>query len=201
MEIWGLTGGIACGKSTVSRLLAAHGAAIVDADLLARRVVATGTDGLAAVVARFGPDLLAPDGTLDRKRLGALVFADAQARRDLNAITHPRIAQAAQHEVAQAAARGAPVAIYDAALLVENGLHHGLREVLVVAASEPTQVARLRARDGLTEDEARARIRSQAPLEDKRRAATCVFENDGSLQHLQAQVDRFWKSVEKRLLA
>ncbi|MEW5854556.1 MAG: dephospho-CoA kinase [Myxococcota bacterium] len=194
MELWGLTGGIASGKSTVSRMLRAHGATIIDADALAREVVAPGTEGLAAVVERFGPDVLLPDGSLDRKKLGERVFSDATARADLNAITHPRIAQLALQRTAEAEQAGARVVVYDAPLLVENRLHElmGMKQVLVVACSRETQLRRLMQRDGLTLAQARARLAAQLPLSEKKKAATVVFQNDGKVEDLQRQVDQFW---------
>lgn len=193
MELWGLTGGIACGKSTVAARLRQLGATVIDADVLAREVVAPGSPGLEAVVQRFGPGILKPDGSLDRAALGAVVFADPAARADLNAITHPRIAALSAEQTAQAQAAGAPVVIYEAPLLIENGLHHGMNQVLVVAAPAHVQLARLMARDGLDEAAARARVASQLPLAEKRKAATVVFENDGSPAQLVDQVDRFWR--------
>jgi dephospho-CoA kinase len=199
MELWGLTGGIACGKSTVSRLLAQRGAVIIDADVMARAVVEKGSDGLAELVKVFGAGILLPDGTLDRKALGQKVFGDEKARAALNAITHPRIAALSAQKTQDALAQGARVAVYDAPLLIENGLHHGMQEVLVVAASPDTQVARLRQRDGLSEADARARMASQMPVEEKRKVATQVFENQGSLQDLEQQVETFWRRVSPRL--
>jgi len=196
--LWGLTGGIACGKSTVSRLLEQQGATIIDADVLAREVVAPGSDGLRDIVSTFGPGVLAPDGTLDRKVLGAAVFGDEGKRRALNAITHPRIAALAAQRTQEALARGDRVVIYDAPLLMENNLHHGMEQVLVVAASEETQLRRLKERDGLDEAAARARMASQMPLDQKRQHATHVFENDGTLEQLEAQVHRFWQAHAPR---
>lgn len=199
MELWGLTGGIACGKSTVSRMLAAHGAVIVDADLLARDVVAPGSEGLAELVASFGPSILAADGTLDRKALGVRVFADPEARGRLNRITHPRIAALSAQRTQAAEASGAHVCVYDAPLLVENGLHRGMQQVLVVSCRPDVQLQRLMARDGLDEAAARARVASQMPLEQKRAVATVVLENDGPVQGLQAQVDAFWAAAAPRV--
>jgi dephospho-CoA kinase len=148
-KVLGLTGGIASGKSAVAALLRARGAAVVDADLLAREVVARGQPALGELVVRFGPTILTADGALDRKALGARVFADPAARADLNRITHPRIAAAAQAAIAAHAAAGAPVVFYEAALLIENGLHRGLDGTIVVSVDPATQAARLAARDDL----------------------------------------------------
>jgi len=191
----GLTGGIASGKSTVSAMLRALGAEIVDADRVAREVVEPGTPALADISRRF-PGVVRPDGTLDRAALGRQVFGSDEARAALNAITHPRIQEAVQQKVAALAARGVPRVVYDAALLVENGLEAAMDGgVILVAASPETQRARLVARDGLTPAEADARIRSQLPLEEKRRHARWVIENDGDLEGLRAQVARTWREV------
>lgn len=193
--IVGLTGGIGSGKSEVTRRLAAKGATVVDADLMAREVVAAGTPGLQRVVAEFGPEVLRPDGSLDRPRLGALVFADPAKLQRLNAIVHPLIGELTAQRVADAEAAGVRVLVHDVPLLVESGLAGGYAEVVVVAASPETQLARLTRHRGLTEQEARQRIAAQAPLEDKLAVATRVLHNDGSLQELADQVDRLWDDL------
>ena len=198
MHVIGLTGGIASGKSTVSRMLAERGAAIVDADLLARQVVEPGQPALAELVARFGTGILTPDGVLDRKRLGAIAFSDPVARADLNRITHPRIAAASAAAIATWADAGASVVFYEAALLVENRTHLGMAALLVVAASEAVQLQRLMNRDGIDEAAARARIASQAPLADKLAAATWVIQNDHDEAHLAGEVDRVVAEIEAR---
>lgn len=197
-HVIGLTGGIASGKSTVARMLAERGAAIVDADQLARQVVEPGQPALAELVARFGAAILAPDGTLDRKRLGAIAFADPAARADLGRITHPRIAAASAAAIAAWSDAGANVVFYEAALLVENRAHQGLSALVVVAASPDVQLQRVMARDGLDADAARARIASQAPLEDKIKVATWVIQNDGDQAALAAEVDRVVAQIEGR---
>jgi dephospho-CoA kinase len=188
MEIIGLTGGIACGKSAVAALLAARGVPVVDADRGAREVVAPGSDGLAAVVEAFGQAVLAPDGTLDRKHLGARVFGDESARLALNAILHPRIAQWSAARFVALAAEGAPLALYEAALLVENGAHRALAGLVVVTARPEVQRARLMARDGLDAAAAQARIDAQWPLAQKVAVATEVIDNSGDREALRAQV-------------
>jgi dephospho-CoA kinase len=198
VHVIGLTGGIASGKSAVARLLEERGAAIVDADLLARRVVEPGQPALAELVARFGPAILAADGQLDRKRLGAIAFADPAARTDLGRITHPRIAAASQQAIAEWADAGAQVVFYEAALLVENRVHAGLAGLVVVSAPPEVQEARLVARDGLTIEEARSRIAAQAPLADKLAAATWVIENTGDLPALADQVDDVVAAIERK---
>jgi dephospho-CoA kinase len=194
----GLTGGIASGKSAVARLLRARGAEVIDADALAREVVEPGQPALAALVDRFGPVILDDDGRLDRKRLGAMVFSDPEARKAVNAITHPRIGARSAEEIAAAGARGARVVFYEAALLVENGTHRGMDGLLVVAASPAVQERRLVERDGISIDEARRKIASQLPTDEKRRAATWVIENDGNLVELGKRVDAVVKDIEAR---
>jgi len=171
-KIIGLTGGIASGKSAVADALRARGAAIVDADLVARQVVEPGQPALADLVARFGSQILGADGRLDRKALGERVFADPAARADLNRITHPRIAAASQAEIARHVQHGAPVVFYEAALLVENRAHEWLDAVIVVAAPPDVQKVRLMARDGPDEAAALARLGAQLPPEDKPKVAT-----------------------------
>ena len=198
MRVIGLTGGIASGKSTAARILAELGARIVDADAVARDIVAPGQPALAEIARRFGPDVLVRDGTLDRKRLGALVFADAEARLALNAITHPRIAVETQARLATLREAGVPVAVYEAALLVENGIHHGLDGLIVVTCDEPTQLRRLIARDGFTEADARARIAAQAPNADKLAAATWVVDTGGPLADTKERLAAVWAEIRGR---
>jgi dephospho-CoA kinase len=195
MHTVGLTGGIGSGKSAVSRLLREHGAVVVDADLVAREVVDVGSPGLAAVVDAFGPEVLQEDGSLDRAALGRQVFADREALARLNAITHPRIAERTLELFRQAGESGTEVLVHDVALLVENGLTEGYDAIVVVAASPATQLDRLVRLRGMSEDEARARIASQLPLEDKLAVATHVIRNDGPLEELAPQVDAVWASL------
>jgi dephospho-CoA kinase len=197
-RVIGLTGGIASGKSAVSALLRARGAAVVDADEIARQVVAPGQPALAELVARFGAEMLLPSGVLDRKKLGALVFADPQARADLGRITHPRIAEASQRALAAHAASGAGVVVYEAPLLVENGLHHGLDAVVVVAVSPEVQRARLIARDQLSVAQAEARIAAQLPLAAKVQVATWIIDNDGDRAALERESARVFDQIEAR---
>jgi len=197
-KIIGLTGGIASGKSAVADALRARGAAIVDADLVARQVVEPGQPALADLVARFGSQILGADGRLDRKALGERVFADPAARADLNRITHPRIAAASQAEIARHVQHGAPVVFYEAALLVENRAHEWLDAVIVVAAPPDVQKVRLMARDGLDEAAALARLAAQLPLEDKLKVATWVIDNHGDRVALAAQIDALWRDLAAR---
>lgn len=188
LAIVGLTGGIGSGKSTVARMFAEAGVPVVDADQIARDVVEPGTPGLAEVVAAFGSGVLTSDGRLDRAALGREVFADEERRKQLERILHPRIAQASMERFAALADDGHPYAIYEAALLVENGSHRSMSALVVVSADQATQIARVRARDGLDEAAARARIAAQLPLVEKVRVADYVIENVGRLEQTQAQV-------------
>lgn len=190
-----LTGGIASGKSAVADLLAAKGAVLVDSDVLAREVVAPGTPGLAAVVQRFGEGILRPDGALDRPALGAIVFADPDARADLEAITHPRIRARAGELRAEAPA--GVVVIDVIPLLVEGGLSGRFDEVIVVDVPEEVQVERLRRRDGFTRDEAMARLAAQASREDRLAVADHVIDNSGDTDALAEQVDRLWDALRR----
>ena len=194
----GLTGGIASGKSTVAEMFRERGVPVIDADQLAREVVAPGSDGLAEIVARFGEGVLDDSGALDRKKLGALVFSDDEARAALNRITHPRIAAASQREIAALAAAGEPMAIYEAALIVENQIHRSLAALVVVAVSEEVQIERLMSRDSIDAEAARARIRAQLPLADKVAVADHVIDNRGSRQETERQVDEVLAALRQR---
>jgi dephospho-CoA kinase len=185
----GLTGGIGSGKSTVSALLAERGAVVVDADRIAREVVEPGTPGLAAIVEAFGDAVLTPDGALDRPALAAVVFADPDARRRLDAIVHPLV-RARGRELEAAAPHGS-VVVHDVPLLAETGQAASYDLVLVVLADEETRVARL-VRRGLTAEDARARIAVQATDEQRRAIADVVLDNSGPPEQLAEQVDRFW---------
>jgi len=197
-HVIGLTGGIASGKSAVAKLLRERGAAVVDADLLARKVVEPGQPALGELVARFGAAILTHDGQLDRKRLGAIAFADEAARRDLGAITHPRIAAASAQAIAEHADAGANVVFYEAALLVENRTHTSMAALIVVSAPPELQEQRVMARDGLTLEEARARIAAQLPLAEKTKVATWVIENHGDRDALAREVDRVVAEIEAK---
>ena len=185
----GLTGGIGSGKSTVSSLLAARGAVVVDADLIARAVVEPGTSGLAAVVDAFGTGVLSDDGSLDRPALAAVVFADPDARARLDAIVHPLV-RARSRELVDGLAPDA-VVVNDVPLLVETGQAGSYDLVLVVEADAETRVARLVQR-GLTASDAKARMAAQATDEERRAVADVVLDNSGTPAELEAQVERFW---------
>jgi dephospho-CoA kinase len=191
----GLTGGIGSGKSVVSALFVERGAALVDADVNARAVVAKGTPGLAAVVQEFGDDILRADGELDREALGRIVFADPDQLARLNAIVHPLVGEESARQIALAEASGAPVLIHDVPLLVENNLQDRYDAVVVVAASPQTQLDRLTRLRGMSRRDAEARIATQAPLADKLAVATYVISNDGPLDELPPQVDRVWRAL------
>ncbi len=182
----GLTGGVASGKSTVSAMFAELGAVVVDADLLAREVVAPGTDGLAAVVAAFGDEVLTVDGALDRPAMGALVFADVDKRRILEGIIHPRVrARAAEIE---AAAPPDAVVVHDIPLLTETGQAGSFDAVVVVDVPVETQVERMRTLRGMSREEAEARIAAQATREERLAIATYVVDNTGTLDQLRSRV-------------
>ena len=179
----GLTGGVASGKSTVSALLAEHGAVVIDADLLAREVVAPGTDGLAEIVAAFGADVLDADGGLDRAAMGAIVFADEGKRRALEAIIHPRV-RSRGRELEEAAAPGALV-VHDIPLLVETGQAASFDAVLVVDVPPELQVERMTTLRGMSRAEAERRVAAQATREQRLAAATHVIDNTGTLDDLR----------------
>jgi len=189
----GLTGGIGAGKSTVSTRLRELGAVVLDYDQLARDVVEPGTPGLAAIVERFGEGVLRPDGTLDRPALGAIVFADPTALKDLEAITHPAIRELAARREAEAGPDA--VVVHDNALLVDMGAHRAMDVVVVVDVPESTQVQRLVEQRGLTEADARARIAAQLPREQRLAAADHVLDNGGTPEQLRAAVDALWTSL------
>lgn len=189
----GLTGGIGSGKSEVSRRLVSLGAVLVDADAVAREVVEPGTPGLAAVVAEFGDDILRPDGTLDRDRLGSIVFADDERRERLNAIVHPLVGVRMQ-ELVEDAPEDA-VVVYDVPLLAENDLAGLYDLVVVVDTPVEEQVRRLTELRGMTEEAARARIAAQATRERRRAVADRVIDNSGTLETLAAQVDKLWAEL------
>ncbi|MFI1256632.1 dephospho-CoA kinase [Streptomyces netropsis] len=192
----GLTGGIGSGKSEVSRLLASYGAVIVDSDRIAREVVEPGTPGLAAVVAEFGPGIVTADGTLDRPKLGSIVFADTGRRAALNAIVHPLV-RARSAEIEAAAAPDA-VVVHDVPLLAENGLAPLFDLVVVIDATEETRLDRLVRLRGMTPDEARARMAAQATREERLAVADLVIDNDGPLEALQSQVAKAWTDLLAR---
>lgn len=192
----GLTGGIGSGKSTVARMLQAHGAVLIDADRIAREAVEPGTPGLARVVAEFGPGVLAPDGSLDRPALGAIVFADDERRATLNAIVHPLVKDRTAQLVGTLPDDA--VVVHDVPLLVENGLAAQYDVVLVVDVPTETQVRRLVTDRGMAEEDARARIAAQATREERLAAADSVIDNSGDVASLDMQVDAVWNGLSRR---
>ncbi|CAM3853517.1 dephospho-CoA kinase [Alicyclobacillus pomorum] len=197
--IVGLTGGIATGKSTVTKMLRDLGAYVVDADVWARRVVEPGSRGLKEIVESFGENVLNPDGTLNRQALGAIVFHDAQARQRLNAITHPKVREGMKQETAEYVRThpGEPV-VWDVPLLFEGETHRLVDTTILVYVDEATQLARLMARDGLTEQDATARIRAQMPIEDKRKLADYIIDNRGTTEQTREQVARIWQILRSQ---
>lgn len=192
----GLTGGIGAGKSEVSRRLVALGAVLIDGDAIAREVVRPGTPGLAAIVAEFGADILLPDGTLDRPRLGRIVFSESARLARLNAITHPLIGQRSQELFEAAPPDG--IVVYDMPLLAENNLA-SLHDVnIVVDVPVEMQVDRLVRQRGMTEEDARSRIAAQAGREQRRAIADFVIDNSGPLDALDAKIDELWAELQKR---
>ena len=189
----GLTGGIGSGKSEVLKRLKARGATVVDADLAARRVVEPGTEGYDAVVKEFGSEVVAADGTLDRAKLGAIVFADPDRRAALNAIVHPLVG-ALMAEWADAAPDGG-IVVYDIPLLVEGGADRGYAAVIVVDAEEEVRYARLLANRGMSREDAAARMAAQASRQDRLAAADYVIANNGSLEDLDQETDRVWSEL------
>lgn len=189
----GLTGGIAAGKTAVAELLRAHGAVIVDADVLAREVVEPGTPGLAAIVKRFGTDVLNEDGSLNRTALGAVVFADEAARADLNAIVHPLVRSLGAERIAAAPSGSLVVSVIP--LLVETGQVDSFDVVVLVDCDEDVQLARLQSRNGLSLDDARARVAAQATRAQRRAAADIVFDNSGPAEELAPRVAKLWETL------
>ncbi|HEY9287560.1 MAG TPA: dephospho-CoA kinase [Candidatus Dormibacteraeota bacterium] len=192
MRVLGLTGGIGSGKSLVASMFSALGAEVIDADQLAREVVEPGQPALAEIVEAFGPQMLRPDGHLDRPRLGAAVFADPSARRTLDAITHPRIRERMRQEV-EARADRAGVLILDIPLLYESGREGTVEKVVVVWVDRATQLRRLVARDGLTPEQAEQRLAAQLPLDEKRSRADEVIDNSGTPEQTRRQVEALYR--------
>jgi dephospho-CoA kinase len=195
MLLVGLTGGIGTGKSTVARMLEKWGAVVFDADVLARQAVAPGTPGFDQVVERFGPNVLAPGGGLDREALASIVFSDPAARRDLEGIVHP--------EVRRMFAEGCEeyrdsdrVVVFSAPLLVETGMHTAFDRLIVVSAPVATQIERLMRDRGMAERDVQARIAAQLPLEAKAEVADILLDNEGTLEDLERSVERVWRDLD-----
>jgi dephospho-CoA kinase len=196
----GLTGGIGSGKSTVARMLEERGAVVFDADLLAREAVEPGPPGHTAVLERFGADVLAPGGELDREALASIVFADPSARRDLEQIVHPEVRRLFA-EGSEAYRDTDRIVVFSAPLLVESGMHTAFEILVVVSATVATQIERLMRQRGMSEAAIRARIDAQAPLEDKAAVADFLVDNGGTLAELESQVERLWHDLSARVVA
>jgi dephospho-CoA kinase len=188
VKLVGLTGGIASGKSTVAKILENLGAAIVNADVLAREVVEPDQEAWKDIVARFGPDVLQPDQTLDRQKLRTVIFNDPDARKELEAIIHPRVRALAEQRIREHGAAGFAIVVYEVPLLFEAKIHEWLRPVILVACDVDTQRRRLEQRDQIDSAAAQKIIDAQMSLEEKRRLADYVIENNGSLSDLERQV-------------
>jgi dephospho-CoA kinase len=196
VKLVGLTGGIASGKSAVAKILAQLGAAIVDADVLAREVVATGHEGWKEIVATFGSGVLQADQTLDRQKLRTLIFNNPDARKQLEAIIHPRVRALAERRIREHGEAGYAVVVYEVPLLFEGNLQEWLRPVILVACNVDIQRQRLQRRDDLDAAAAQKHIDAQMSLEDKRKLADYVIENDGSLADLESQVRGVLAKIE-----
>jgi len=193
--ILGITGSIASGKSLVAAAFAKHGAALVSADLLAREVVAPGSEGLKRLVVRFGPAILSSDGSLDRERLARIVFVDSKARAALEKITHPAIARLAEERLAAHVASGIPLVVYEAPLLFEVGAESRVDRVLVVRIAPEEQLRRLMQRDGLDRAAAQQRVTAQMSQEEKLARADYVIDNSAGVAATLEQVDRLWQRL------
>jgi len=198
-SIYGLTGGIASGKSTASEMFRELGAFVIDADEIAREVVTSPSPALDEIRETFGAEYVHEDGSLHREKLGELIFEDAEARARLNAITHPRIATTMLDRAREAYSDGYDWVIYDAALIVENGLQSAFQGLIVVAASRETQVERLENRDDLERSAALSRIDSQMPLQEKIAVADWVIDNDGSLSETRRQVETVFHEIQEQV--
>lgn len=195
----GLTGGIACGKSTVASILVDLGAILIDADQLAREVVMPGGVALQQITERFGPEVILPDGTLHRKALGAIIFNEPTARKDLEAITHPQIRLAMWEQMRQAEeAHPDKLVVVDVPLLYESKLQGYFQKVMVVYVSETIQLQRLMERDGLPLDAAELRLQAQMAIETKKRLADVVIDNTGSIADTEKQIQLFWQRKGER---
>ncbi|PPQ89968.1 hypothetical protein CVT25_009608 [Psilocybe cyanescens] len=198
MLVIGLTGGIATGKSTVSAMLKASKIPIVDADVIARQVVEPGTQGLAKIKKVFGDDVLLSDGTLDRKKLGSIIFNDEGKRKQLNKIVHPAVRKAMLWQVLGFWIRGHKYCVMDVPLLIEGGLWQLVAQVVVVYCSDELQLQRLMQRDGSSREDATSRLNSQLPISEKVSYADIVIDNSGSKQELERHIDGLIQKLEKQ---
>jgi dephospho-CoA kinase len=197
MKVIGLTGNIACGKSVVARMFEELGAKIIDADRIARLVVEPGEPAWKEIVEKFGEGILNTDRTIDRNKLGEIVFNDDEKREELNRITHPRIIERIKERIEEYRGEKAKVVMIEAALIVEKGgMRPLINDLIVVTADEETQIKRLIERSGLSREEAFSRIRSQMPISEKVKHATYVIDNSGSLGHTRRQVEEIWERIK-----
>ena len=197
MKVIGLTGGIGSGKSTVSRFLGEMGAVVLDADKVGHQAYQPGTETWKELVAAFGEDIVAPDSTIDRRRLGAIVFADPEALARLNRIVHPRMFDMMKARIEEYRGQGTEVVVLEAAILLEANWTPLVDEVWVTVTSESTVVQRTRERTGLPEEQIRARIRSQLSNEERTKQAKVVITNDGDLAELRLRVEELWNGLRK----
>ncbi len=195
----GLTGGIASGKSTVVSMLRSYGAAIIDCDIIARDVVQPGSDGLQAVARAFGPQALLPDGTMNRAYIGSVVFHDAARKKELEDILFPLIHQEIDRQAAMLEENGSHLVFLDMPLLFEVKYHSYVNEVWLVYVDAATQLTRLMARNGYTQEEALARIHSQFPIDEKKSLSQVIIDNTASLENTEKQVQKQWKQLLLRL--
>lgn len=196
MKIIGLTGNIASGKTEVAKIFKELGAKIIDADRIAREVVEPGERAWQEIVEEFGRDILESDGSINRKKLGAIVFNDDKKREQLNRIAHPRIMTKIIEAIDKYKKENAKIVIIEAALIVETGgLLNLIDELIVVSADEETQIKRIMTRDGLQRDEALSRIKSQLPMPEKTKHATYIIDNSGSLRETRKQVEEIWEKI------
>jgi dephospho-CoA kinase len=196
MKLVGLTGGIASGKSTAAKILESLGAAVVNADTLAREVVEPGREAWQEIIAAFGSEILQSDRTLDRQKLRTLIFNNPDARRKLESIIHPRVRALAERRIAEHGAAGYAVVVYEVPLLFEGRLHEWLRPVILIACDIEIQIERLQQRDGLDRVQAQKHIEAQMNLEEKRRLADYVIENNGNLEDLKRQVEAVLETIK-----
>lgn len=194
MRVIGLTGGIASGKSTVAGLIAARGVPVIDADQLSRDAVLPGTETLSRIAEAFGRKVLSCDGTLDRKALSEIIFADHGARKMLEGILHPAIRNLAESRLAELREKGEPAVLYVAPLLIEAGAVDRVDEIWVVHVDRSTQLERLQKRDGICREDAMKRLSSQMPMEEKRKHGRIVIENSGTLEELKTRVDELCRA-------
>ena len=199
MKIIGLTGGIASGKSLVAGILESLGAVVIDADRLAREVVTPGTTPYNAIIKKFGKGIVNADGTIDRKTLGKIVFANSSARKHLEQITHPAIGELAENRFAEERRKGTQTVFYMAPLLIEAGIASKVDEVWIVFADKKTQLERLMRRDGIGHDEALQKIAAQMPIDEKIKLGKIIIYNTGTREETEKQVIELWEALHKNM--